>query len=154
MRIRRRYLACQVSSQNSKGRGEQLFASLRIKLQNRPCPMRHGSPKAPSLHAWLQLQASRLHMVQAFSCCTYTHLRAHTHTNSQTPTHVHNTARRYLQALPQPQWLKCDIRTLDMTVLGKFGVIMADPPWQVGGFAPGPNPQASGYIFKHSSSVW
>jgi len=41
--------------------------------------------------------------------------------------------RRYLQALPQPQWLKCDIRTLEMTVLGKFGVIMADPPWQVGG---------------------
>lgn len=33
-----------------------------------------------------------------------------------------------LQALPEPQWLKVDIRTFDMTVLGKFGVIMADPP--------------------------
>eukprot|EP00983_Pelagomonas_calceolata_P126214 1161282-Pelagomonas_calceolata.AAC.15 len=37
---------------------------------------------------------------------------------------------QYLQALPEPQWLQCDIRTLDMPVLGKFGVIMADPPWQ------------------------
>ena len=32
------------------------------------------------------------------------------------------------QALPEPQWLKIDIRTFDMAVLGKFGVIMADPP--------------------------
>ncbi|KAF5837050.1 MT-A70-domain-containing protein [Dunaliella salina] len=38
---------------------------------------------------------------------------------------------KYLQALPEPQWLQCDIRTLDMPVLGKFGVIMADPPWQI-----------------------
>ena len=36
-----------------------------------------------------------------------------------------------LQALPEPQWLKIDVRTFDMTVLGKFGVIMADPPWEI-----------------------
>lgn len=30
--------------------------------------------------------------------------------------------------MPEPQWLKIDVRTFDMTVLGKFGVIMADPP--------------------------
>ncbi|EIE25150.1 MT-A70-domain-containing protein [Coccomyxa subellipsoidea C-169] len=29
------------------------------------------------------------------------------------------------------RWIKCDIRTFDMTVLGKFGVIMADPPWEI-----------------------
>lgn len=28
-----------------------------------------------------------------------------------------------------PQWLDCDLRKLDTTVLGKFDVIMADPPW-------------------------
>lgn len=28
-----------------------------------------------------------------------------------------------------PQWLHCDLRKLDVTVLGKFAVIMADPPW-------------------------
>uniref|UniRef100_A0A1B0CJE5 C3H1-type domain-containing protein n=1 Tax=Lutzomyia longipalpis TaxID=7200 RepID=A0A1B0CJE5_LUTLO len=27
-----------------------------------------------------------------------------------------------------PQWIQCDLRYLDMTVLGKFAVIMADPP--------------------------
>ena len=37
----------------------------------------------------------------------------------------------YLQALGEPQWVTCDIRTFDMSVLGKFGVIMADPPWEI-----------------------
>ena len=35
------------------------------------------------------------------------------------------------QALGEAQWIKCDVRTFDMTVLGKFGVIMADPPWEI-----------------------
>ncbi|XP_066249030.1 N6-adenosine-methyltransferase MT-A70-like protein isoform X1 [Euwallacea similis] len=30
-----------------------------------------------------------------------------------------------------PQWIQCDLRFLDMTVLGKFAVIMADPPWDI-----------------------
>ncbi|VDL94447.1 unnamed protein product [Schistocephalus solidus] len=30
-----------------------------------------------------------------------------------------------------PQWINCDIRQLDMTILGKFAVIMADPPWDI-----------------------
>jgi hypothetical protein len=30
---------------------------------------------------------------------------------------------RYLAALEQAQWIQCDIRKLDMTVLGKFGVV-------------------------------
>jgi len=38
---------------------------------------------------------------------------------------------RGIQALPEAQWINCDIRTFDMTVLGKFGVIMADPPWEI-----------------------
>lgn len=29
------------------------------------------------------------------------------------------------------QWINCDIRSLDMSVLGKFGVILADPPWDI-----------------------
>jgi mRNA (2'-O-methyladenosine-N6-)-methyltransferase len=28
-----------------------------------------------------------------------------------------------------PQWLDCDLRKIDVSVLGKFDVIMADPPW-------------------------
>lgn len=30
-----------------------------------------------------------------------------------------------------PQWIQCDVRKFDMTVLGKFSVIMADPPWDI-----------------------
>lgn len=30
-----------------------------------------------------------------------------------------------------PQWLQCDLRFFDLSVLGKFSVIMADPPWDI-----------------------
>ncbi|XP_071477767.1 N(6)-adenosine-methyltransferase catalytic subunit METTL3-like [Diadema antillarum] len=30
-----------------------------------------------------------------------------------------------------PQWVQCDLRYLDFEVLGKFAVIMADPPWDI-----------------------
>lgn len=30
-----------------------------------------------------------------------------------------------------PQWVQCDLRTFDMSTLGKFAVIMADPPWDI-----------------------
>ncbi|KAH0542929.1 hypothetical protein FGG08_002698 [Glutinoglossum americanum] len=31
----------------------------------------------------------------------------------------------------EPQWINCDIRKLDFKLLGKFSVIMADPPWPI-----------------------
>lgn len=34
------------------------------------------------------------------------------------------------QVLP-PQWINCDLRHFDYSVLGKFHVIMADPPWDI-----------------------
>ncbi|KAA1466102.1 MT-A70-domain-containing protein [Dentipellis sp. KUC8613] len=30
-----------------------------------------------------------------------------------------------------PQWINCDMRRFDYSVLGKFHVIMADPPWDI-----------------------
>ena len=33
--------------------------------------------------------------------------------------------------LVPPQWVQCDLRGLDLSVLGKFSVIMADPPWDI-----------------------
>lgn len=30
-----------------------------------------------------------------------------------------------------PQWIQSDLRFFDMTILGKFSVIMADPPWDI-----------------------
>ncbi|KAI8826784.1 MT-A70-domain-containing protein [Fimicolochytrium jonesii] len=33
---------------------------------------------------------------------------------------------------PHPaQWIRCDVRTFDFSVAGKFSVIMADPPWDI-----------------------
>jgi hypothetical protein len=30
-----------------------------------------------------------------------------------------------------PQWVNCDVRKFDFTVLGKFPIVMADPPWDI-----------------------
>ena len=29
------------------------------------------------------------------------------------------------------QWVQCDLRNFDLSVLGKFSVVMADPPWDI-----------------------
>ncbi|KAJ3127663.1 N6-adenosine-methyltransferase subunit mettl3 [Nowakowskiella sp. JEL0407] len=29
------------------------------------------------------------------------------------------------------QWINCDVRRFDLSILGKFSVIMADPPWDI-----------------------
>ena len=33
--------------------------------------------------------------------------------------------------LVPPQWVQCDLRNFDLCVLGKFNVVMADPPWDI-----------------------
>lgn len=38
---------------------------------------------------------------------------------------------RKLPILFSPQWIQCDLRYFDMTILGKFSVVMADPPWDI-----------------------
>ena len=37
----------------------------------------------------------------------------------------------YLNIQLPPQWVNCDLRRFDYSVLGKFHVIMADPPWDI-----------------------
>ena len=29
------------------------------------------------------------------------------------------------------QWINCDLRNFDLKVLGKFDIVMADPPWDI-----------------------
>jgi mRNA (2'-O-methyladenosine-N6-)-methyltransferase len=29
------------------------------------------------------------------------------------------------------QWIHCDLRNFDMSTIGKCGVVMADPPWDI-----------------------
>ncbi|KAL1946687.1 hypothetical protein VTO73DRAFT_14791 [Trametes versicolor] len=36
-----------------------------------------------------------------------------------------------MMSLLPPQWINCDLRRFDYSVLGKFHVIMADPPWDI-----------------------
>lgn len=33
--------------------------------------------------------------------------------------------------MTSPQWINCDMRFFDVSVLGKFAVVMADPPWDI-----------------------
>ena len=33
--------------------------------------------------------------------------------------------------LTPPQWINCDLRNIDMSILGKFSIVMADPPWDI-----------------------
>lgn len=69
--------------------------------------------------------------------CKYVHYELDPEPDAYTPEHVKAISKTkskvpsYLQALSEPQWIKCDVRSFDMTILGKFGVIMADPPWEI-----------------------
>jgi mRNA (2'-O-methyladenosine-N6-)-methyltransferase len=38
--------------------------------------------------------------------------------------------QNHFHQLP-PQWINCDVRRFDYSILGKFHVIMADPPWDI-----------------------
>ncbi len=46
------------------------------------------------------------------------------------PVKVKQSSLPRSKLFPQ-QWVQCDLRTFDMSVLGKFAVIMADPPWDI-----------------------
>lgn len=47
-----------------------------------------------------------------------------------TPSVVRDASTEWNWQLP-PQWLNIDLRGFDCQVLGKFHVIMADPPWDI-----------------------
>lgn len=40
-------------------------------------------------------------------------------------------SKRFKTVLYPPQWIQCDLRFFDMSLLGKFSVVMADPPWDI-----------------------
>ncbi|XP_032294873.1 N(6)-adenosine-methyltransferase MT-A70-like protein isoform X1 [Drosophila virilis] len=70
--------------------------------------------------------------------CKYVHYEVDTlpHINTNKPTDVKTklSLKRSVDSsctLYPPQWIQCDLRFLDMTVLGKFAVVMADPPWDI-----------------------
>lgn len=50
---------------------------------------------------------------------------------TSTPFHCPTTPHLIVGMKLPPQWINCDLRTFDYSVLGKFHVIMADPPWDI-----------------------
>lgn len=42
-----------------------------------------------------------------------------------------NSDTRFKSILYPAQWIRCDLRYFDMSTLGKFSVVMADPPWDI-----------------------
>lgn len=70
--------------------------------------------------------------------CKYVHYEVDTlpniNTNKPTDVKTNRFIKRSVDpsvTLYPPQWIQCDLRFLDMTVLGKFAVVMADPPWDI-----------------------
>ncbi len=33
--------------------------------------------------------------------------------------------------IKEAEWINCDLKEMDFNVLGKFNVVMADPPWDI-----------------------
>jgi len=51
--------------------------------------------------------------------------------NSMFPTNRKELVLNSVDGLIESQWINCDIRSFDISVLGKYDVIMADPPWDI-----------------------
>ncbi|XP_054169069.1 N6-adenosine-methyltransferase catalytic subunit-like [Oppia nitens] len=51
--------------------------------------------------------------------------------NQLLPSNVSKIEGHFNRVLFPPQWIKCDLRFFDMNTLGKFSVVMADPPWDI-----------------------
>lgn len=37
-----------------------------------------------------------------------------------------------LRAIPDPQWIRADLKRFDLCLLGDFAVVLVDPPWNIG----------------------
>lgn len=77
---------------------------------------------------------SYLNACHHLDVCRYKHYRPATPTEEEaTQRALERNTKKALKPVSEkllpPQWIDCDLRKLDVTVLGKFDVIMADPPW-------------------------
>lgn len=52
------------------------------------------------------------------------------HNNQDPSTKLTKALLSEKPAIPA-QWINCDLRVFDFRVLGKFDVVMADPPWDI-----------------------
>lgn len=70
--------------------------------------------------------------------CKYVHYQIDYPANQAKPLKTEATAVVVKKNLTEgqttlfpPQWVNCDLRNFNMSVLGKFAVVMADPPWDI-----------------------
>ena len=79
-------------------------------------------------------ECSYLNTCHHLDTCRYVHYELETPSPAQADDMAARRAAQAASRAPRdrmlpPQWLDADLRKLDATVLGKFDVIMADPPW-------------------------
>ena len=106
---------------------------IRLSDKNEPCERLHFK-KIIQKHTDESLgDCSFLNTCFHMDTCKYVHYRVDYSTvKSKAKTRKEVlTPQRFKYILYPPQWLKCDLRFFDMTILGKFAVIMADPPWDI-----------------------
>ena len=68
------------------------------------------------------------------SKCQYVHLALETDEVIPLLKNIYCSLQVKLDSVKHPkliQWINCDLRTLDFSVLGKFDAIMMDPPWDI-----------------------
>eukprot|EP00743_Colponemidia_sp_Colp-15_P006993 GILK01007547.1.p1 GENE.GILK01007547.1~~GILK01007547.1.p1 ORF type:complete len:523 (-),score=80.31 GILK01007547.1:38-1570(-) len=103
------------------------------------CRREHRQPAAcDKVHF---VRVIKQHTDVALGDCSYLDTCRHMETCRFVHYQIDNSDSRKLQSkegnsvpvsarLP-PQWINCDLRFLDFTVLGHFDVVMADPPWDI-----------------------
>ena len=79
-------------------------------------------------------ECSYLNTCHHLDTCRYVHYELETPSPAQADDMAARREKQAARRVPRdrmlpPQWLDADLRKLDATVLGKFDVIMADPPW-------------------------
>ena len=108
--------------------------------QNEQCQLAHFQIRQlPQTDAALG-DCSYLNTCHRLDTCRYVHYELETPSQAKAEQMARERQRRKAsrqrpeseQAVLPPQWLDADLRKLDTSVLGKFDVIMADPPWDSG----------------------
>eukprot|EP00795_Rhopilema_esculentum_P001119 gene1119-15459_t len=72
-----------------------------------------------------------VHYEVDYSACPDAGKQKNTQHSNQSINHRQIAIERQKHILYPPQWVQCDMRYLDLEVLGKFSVVMADPPWDI-----------------------
>lgn len=88
------------------------------------CPQKHYKEIITSLTDRSLGNCSYLDTCRHMEYCRFVHFKLDEPENNQLPT-------QQLSVHKPKQWINCDLRDFDLTVLGECSVIMLDPPWDI-----------------------